>query len=58
LDYALHEAINLTGSRVGYIYWYDEQKKLFVLNTWSKHVMKECSVVEPQTTYALDKTGI
>ncbi|MCX8068968.1 MAG: ATP-binding protein, partial [Thermodesulfovibrionales bacterium] len=58
LDYALHEAIQLTDSKYGYIYYYNEDTKEFTLNTWSKDVMKECSIIEPKTRYHLDKTGI
>lgn len=58
LDYALEEAISLTESKIGYIYYYNENRKEFILNTWSKEVMKECSIVKPQTCYELDKTGI
>ena len=58
LDFALDQAIRLTGSRIGYIYWYDEGRREFVLNTWSKSVMKECTINDPQTRYELDKTGI
>jgi PAS domain S-box-containing protein len=56
LDYALDEAICLTQSKIGHIYYYDEVKKEFTLNTWSKDVMKECSVLNPQTKYKLEKT--
>ncbi|MDD2307270.1 MAG: PAS domain S-box protein [Prolixibacteraceae bacterium] len=58
LDFALGEAISLTKSKIGYIFFYDENKKEFNLNTWSKEVMRQCSVMEPQTVYELDKTGI
>lgn len=58
LDNALNEAINLTESKIGYIYIYHEDRKQFVLNTWSKDVMKECLIVEPQTCYELETTGI
>jgi len=54
---ALSEAVNLTQSKIGYIYFYNEEKKQFILNTWSKEVMKECAVMEPQTVYDLDMTG-
>ncbi|MFY8005522.1 MAG: PAS domain S-box protein, partial [Chitinophagaceae bacterium] len=57
LDYALEELLILTGSKIGYIYFYDEQKELFTLNTWSKHVMPNCEVVNPQTAYCLSNTG-
>jgi PAS domain S-box-containing protein len=58
LDSALNEAITLTGSRIGYIYFYDEESGEFTLNTWSREVMQQCTVAEPQTVYQLDKTGI
>ncbi|MFA7368218.1 MAG: response regulator, partial [Kiritimatiellales bacterium] len=58
LDYALEQAIQLTGSRIGYIYHYHEDRKEFVLNTWSKEVMPECTVANPQSCYELDRTGI
>lgn len=58
LDFALDEVISLTESKIGYIYFYDELKQEFKLNTWSKQVMQQCSVAEPQTVYSLDKTGI
>ncbi|MEI6305587.1 MAG: ATP-binding protein, partial [Deltaproteobacteria bacterium] len=58
LKYALEEAITLTQSKIGYIYYYDEFTKDFTLNAWSNEVMAECSIVEPQTCYELDKTGI
>ncbi len=58
LDVALDKAIKLTDSKFGYIYYYSETRKEFTLNTWSKGVMKECEVVNPQTVYRLDDTGI
>ena len=58
LDYALNEALRLTGSKIGYIYRYQEDQKQFVLNTWSLEVMKECAVANPPTCYELDKTGV
>ncbi|MFH1036137.1 MAG: PAS domain S-box protein [Pseudomonadota bacterium] len=58
LNLSLEEVLRLTDSKVGYIYNYHEDSREFVLNTWSKEVMKECSVVEPQTVYPLDKTGL
>jgi PAS domain S-box-containing protein len=58
LDFALDEAIALTGSKIGYIYLYDDETRQFTLNTWSKDVMKECTIAEPQTIYQLEKTGI
>ena len=58
LDLALNEAIALTGSKFGYLYFYHEDSREFVLHAWSKDVMAECTVADPQTNYHLEKTGI
>ncbi len=58
LDFALEEAIRLTRSAIGYIYFYNEEKQEFTLNTWSREVMQACTIAEPQTIYQLEKTGI
>lgn len=58
LDFALNETIALTESKIGYIYFYNEETKEFTLNSWSKDVLPQCSVLNPQTIYQLDKTGI
>lgn len=58
LDFALEEAIALTRSKIGYIYFYDEERKEFTLNTWSKGVMQQCSVPNPNNIYQLENTGI
>ena len=58
LERALAIAIQLTKSTIGYIYHYSEEKKQFTLNSWSTDVMKDCGIVEQQTIYDLEKTGI
>ena len=58
LDYALEQALLLTESKLGYFYFYDEEKQEFTLNTWSREAMEACSVPDPQTIYQLEKTGI
>ncbi len=58
LDFALAEAIALTGSKIGYIYHYSEARKEFTLNTWSKQVMQQCAITDQQTVCQLDRTGI
>jgi PAS domain S-box-containing protein len=58
LNYALEEAIALTASKIGYIYFYDDATQQFTLNTWSREVMRECTIAEPQTIYQLERTGI
>ena len=58
LNYALNEAIQLTDSKIGYLYRYFEDRQEFVLNSWSREVMQECTIVNPQTCYELGKTGL
>nr|WP_319374524.1 PAS domain S-box protein [uncultured Methanobacterium sp.] len=57
-DYALEEAIQLTESKIGYIAHYQSDKKLFVLNTWSQGVMKDCSISPLPKVFNLDETGL
>ncbi|GEM_PF-391550 len=58
LDFALDKATELTESKLGYIYLYDEDQRKFILNTWSKNVLKACSIKNPPACYELEKTGI
>lgn len=58
LDFVLEEAIKLSQSEIGYIYNYDETTQRFSLNSWSKNVMDECSVMNPMSCYELGKTGL
>jgi signal transduction histidine kinase/HAMP domain-containing protein len=58
LDFALDEAIALSGSTFGYLYFYRENTQDFILHAWSKEVMNACVIADPQTDYQLEKTGI
>jgi PAS domain S-box-containing protein len=58
LDHVLEQALKITKSKLGYIYFYDEESKLISIYSWSRSVMPECMVVNPQTEYELDKTGL
>lgn len=58
LDYVLNEALKLTESKFGYIYLYDEDSREFAINSWSHDVMDVCRVVNKQTKYRLEDTGI
>ena len=57
LDHALKEGIEITSSKIGYIYNYDESTKQFALNKWSREVMEECSELNSQSLDDLDLTG-
>ena len=58
LNFTLERAITLTGSRFGFIYHYDGNKRCFILNSWSKDVMTECEIAEPHDVNERVKTGL
>ncbi len=58
LDYTLDKCISITESKIGYIYFYDEENKVFTLSTRSKATMNKCTAGTPQTMCDLDKTGL
>ncbi len=58
LDHALEQALHLSDSNLGYIYFYDEAEQEFSLNSWSRAAMQECTVTEPKTRYHLPDCGL
>ncbi|HEX9020617.1 MAG TPA: PAS domain S-box protein, partial [Nitrospirota bacterium] len=58
LDFALDEALSFSASKFGYLYFYNEDTREFNLHAWSRGVMAECMITDPQTTYQLEKTGL
>lgn len=58
MDYALDAGMKITNSKIGYIYFFNENTNLLTLYAWSKDIMKACSVMEPQIVYELEKTGL
>ncbi len=57
-EYVLEKAIQLTGSKIGFILNYYEEEKKFILNAWSKEVMNQCTMVEKPEVYYLNEAGI
>ena len=55
LDYVLGKALQLTESKLGYIYLYDDQNRELIINSWSKDVMAECAIAEKQISPALKR---
>ena len=58
LDYALNEAIILTKSKIGYILFYNEAKKEFNLDVWSKNAMQESELEDRQKLFKLEEAGL
>jgi PAS domain S-box-containing protein len=58
LDYALDEAITLTGSTIGYLYDYDQDRGEFRLSSWSKGGARASAVTAPRAVHRLETTGL
>ena len=58
LDYTLNEAIKLSESKLGYMYFYNEDKQEFVLNSWSKGAIREGSAVEAESCFDPKTNGL
>jgi PAS domain S-box-containing protein len=58
LYFALEEMIRLTDSKMGYLYFYNENLKELSISCWSKEVMKSIFMKSIPGVYPLDKTGI
>ena len=58
LDYALCKMLEITGSEVGYIYYYDEDTRIFRNVAWSKGVMGACEVLQSRRKYRLEDAGL
>jgi len=52
-DYALEQALLLTGSGIGFICDYDPKTRELVLVSWSKEVMKQCAIEGSQNCFQL-----
>jgi len=57
-SFALEEAVRLTGSTIGYIYFLSEDETCLSLHAWSQGVMPQCSVHDSKTVYMVADTGI
>ena len=57
-NYVLSKALELTESKFGYIYLYNEESQELILNSWSKDIMLDCAVTEKLTRYQLKNTGL
>ena len=57
-EFALEEAVRLTGSRIGYLAFYDEEREKLTMHAWLVHDMDECRIINRTVEYPLKKTGL
>lgn len=53
LDYALAEAVELTESKLGFIYFYNDEKQELVLNSWEIREALDKATIEPPVVFDL-----
>lgn len=58
LDYILEIGIQITNSKFGYLYLYDEETKLLTEYSLSQEVHLVCQVAKPQMAYGLEEAGL
>lgn len=58
VDFALAEAIRLSGSDVGYIHYYDEDSKTIQLFRWDDKTLQDCTLPDLSSAYPLSESGV
>lgn len=58
LDYILEMGIKITHSKIGHLYFYNEDTKMLTKYAWSEETRQACKVLHCETTYELDKIGL
>ncbi|MGI6344136.1 MAG: diguanylate cyclase [Bacillota bacterium] len=58
LDFVLSKAVEMTESRFGYIFFYDEATEEFEVNTWSAETLAECRIDSVPSMNALSQIGL
>jgi PAS domain S-box-containing protein len=57
-DFALEEAVKLTGSRIGYLAFLNEDESVLRMFSWSRDAMAECQVTDKPLLYRVAETGL
>jgi PAS domain S-box-containing protein len=57
LEFALEEAVKLTGSQIGYLHFVNEDQSTIQLASWSREALKACTAVK-EPHYPIEKAGV
>ncbi|MBM4090780.1 MAG: PAS domain S-box protein, partial [Planctomycetes bacterium] len=57
-DFALEEAVRLTGSSIGYLAFTSEDETVLTMHSWSRSAMRECEIIDKPIVYQVAATGL
>jgi signal transduction histidine kinase/ActR/RegA family two-component response regulator len=57
-NHAMESAIALTGSKIGYIAFVNEDETILTMHYWSNSAMQECAVIDKPIVYRVKDTGL
>ncbi len=57
-NFAMEEAIRLTGSKIGYIAFMNEDETVLTMHAWSRAAMAECRISDKTLKYPVETTGL
>jgi anti-anti-sigma regulatory factor len=57
-DYALEQAVALTGSDIGYLAFMNDDESVLTMHSWSKTAMKQCAIIDKPIVYPVASTGL
>jgi PAS domain S-box-containing protein len=57
-DFALEEAIRLTGSKIGYFAFTNDDETVLTMYSWSRSALEECRITDKPIVYPVETTGL
>ena len=57
-DFALEQAVRLTGSRLGYLAFMNDDESVLTMHSWSQAAMADCAIRDKPLIYPVEVTGL
>jgi PAS domain S-box-containing protein len=57
-DFALESAVALTGSKIGYLAFLNDDESVLTMHSWSKAAMAQCAIIDKPIVYPVVGTGL
>lgn len=56
--FVIEKAVELTGSKIGYLAFTNEDESVLTMHSWSRSAMKQCRIQEKPLVYPVETTGL